>query len=225
MGQYGDTNEPALLGQTTVDWLYDLCNWLLEHVHWYHHVHPHPHVHIDADKIDKPLTEDAEPDQTQLSVQQLRLKLLRDSLHRTMSRRVFLTGGGYSPGSNGVKPPSSEGDCKDPVVINKVNGVGVVGTFKGRNRREGPIEFVFKYENEPDDVVLLQQKLRDLNSLKDLTDLSQSERLKDIYQTPIKDWVNNLNVTEATEFLNDTGVVQVMNKKGVLNQVKNQFGI
>ncbi len=34
LGQYGQTNEPVLLGQTTVDWLYDLCNWLLNHVHW-----------------------------------------------------------------------------------------------------------------------------------------------------------------------------------------------
>lgn len=225
LGQYGETNEPALLGQTTVDWLYDLCDWLLEHVHWYHHVHPHPHVHYDAGKWDRLNTQDANPDQTQLSVQQLRLKLLRDSLHRTMSRRVFLTGGGYAPGSNGVKPIGSEGDCKEPVVINKVNGAGVVGTFKGRNRREGPVEVVFKYENEPDDTVLLQQKLSDLNSLKDIIDLPQGEQLKDIYQIPIKSWVNNLTTTEATEFLNDTGVTQLMNKKGVLGRVKNQFGI
>jgi hypothetical protein len=40
LGQYGQTNEPVLLGQTTVDWLYDLCNWLLDHVHWYNHTHP-----------------------------------------------------------------------------------------------------------------------------------------------------------------------------------------
>lgn len=143
LGQHSETNEPALLGQTTVDWLYDLCNWLLDHVHWYHHVHPHPHSHVDAGAIDLVNTLDANPDQTQIPVQQVTLQLLRDNLHKTMSRRVYLTGGGYAPGSNGVKPTGSEGECSSPVIINTTNGVGVVGTFKGRNRREGPVQTSF----------------------------------------------------------------------------------
>lgn len=147
LGQYGDTNEPALLGQTTVDWLYDLCNWLLDHVHWYHHVHPHPHSHVDAGEIDNLNTDDANPDQTQIPVQQIKLKLLRDSLHKSLSRRVFLTGGGYAPGADGVKPVGSESDCKDPVKINTITGQGVVGDFKGRNRREGPIQTEFQFED------------------------------------------------------------------------------
>lgn len=147
LGQYGETNEPALLGQTTVDWLYDLCNWLLDHVHWYHHVHPHPHGHPDAGPVDVENTNDAIPDQTQIPVQQIKLKLLRDSLHKNLSRRVFLTGGGYAPGSNGVKPTGSGGECKDPVEINTVTGTGVVGDFKGRNRREGPVQIEFEYED------------------------------------------------------------------------------
>jgi hypothetical protein len=147
LGQYGETNEPALLGQTTVDWMYDLCNWLLDHVHWYHHVHPHPHGHEDAGKIDAENTNDANPDQTQIPVQQIKLKLLRDNLHKTLSRRVFVTGGGYAPGSNGVKPTGSGGECKDPVNINTVTGDGVVGDFKGRNRREGPVQVEFEFEN------------------------------------------------------------------------------
>jgi len=147
LGQYGETNEPALLGQTTVDWLYDLCNWLLDHVHWYHHVHPHPHGHEDAGKINAENTNDAVPDQTQIPVQQIKLRLLRDNLHKNLSRRVFLTGGGYAPGSNGVKPPGSGGECKDPVEINTVTGEGVVGDFKGRNRREGPVQIEFELEN------------------------------------------------------------------------------
>ena len=145
LGQYGETNEPALLGQTTVDWLYDLCNWLLDHVHWYHHVHPHPHTHEDAGAISQQNTSDANPDQTQIPVQQITLKLLRDNLHKTMSRRVFVTGGGYAPGSNGVKPPGSGGECRDPVNINTVTGEGVVGDFKGRNRREGPVQIEFEF--------------------------------------------------------------------------------
>ena len=147
LGQYGETNEPALLGQTTVDWMYDLCNWLLDHVHWYHHVHPHPHGHEDAGKIDAENTNDANPDQTQIPVQQIKLQLLRDNLHKTLSRRVFVTGGGYAPGSNGVKPAGSGGECKDPVEINTVTGVGVVGDFKGRNRREGPVQVEFEFED------------------------------------------------------------------------------
>ena len=147
LGQYGETNEPALLGQTTVDWMYDLCNWLLDHVHWYHHVHPHPHGHVDAGKIDAENTNDANPDQTQIPVQQIKLKLLRDNLHKTLSRRVFVTGGGYAPGSNGVKPTGSGGECKDPVEINTVTGAGVVGDFKGRNRREGPVQVEFEFED------------------------------------------------------------------------------
>jgi hypothetical protein len=147
LGQYGETNEPALLGQTTVDWLYDLCNWLLDHVHWYHHVHPYPHSHPDAGGEGPANTIDAVPDQTQIPVQQITLKLLRDNLHKTLSRRVYLTGGGYAPGSNGIKPIGSEGDCKDPVEINTVTGAGVVGDFKGRNRREGPVQIEFEFED------------------------------------------------------------------------------
>jgi len=147
LGQYGETNEPVLLGQTTVDWMYDLCNWLLDHVHWYHHVHPHPHGHEDAGAINGENTKDAVPDQTQIPVQQIKLKMLRDNLHKTLSRRVFVTGGGYAPGSNGVKPTGSGGECKPPVEINTVTGDGVVGTFKGRNRREGPVQVEFKFKD------------------------------------------------------------------------------
>ena len=28
LGEYNQTNEPVLLGQTTVNWLYDFCNWM-----------------------------------------------------------------------------------------------------------------------------------------------------------------------------------------------------
>lgn len=147
LGQYGETNEPALLGQTTVDWLYDLCNWLLDHVHWYHHVHPHPHGHDDAGQISQENTNDAVPDQTQIPVQQIKLRLLRDNLHKALSRRVYLTGGGYAPGSNGVKPANSGAECAPPVVINTVTGDGAIGDFKGRNRREGPVQIEFEFTN------------------------------------------------------------------------------
>jgi hypothetical protein len=89
LGEYDETNEPVLLGQTTVNWMYELCNWLLEHTHWYIHSHP------DAGA--------ASPNKTQLPVQIEKLKQLRDKLHTLMSRRVFVVGGGLAPGQNGAK--------------------------------------------------------------------------------------------------------------------------
>ena len=78
LGEYDQTGEPALLGQTTVNWMYDLCNWLLEHSHWY------LHSHEDAGK--------ESPSQTQLPVQIQQLIALRDKLQTLLSRRVFITG-------------------------------------------------------------------------------------------------------------------------------------
>jgi hypothetical protein len=91
LGQYNETNEPVLLGQTTVDWLYTLCNWLLRHTHWYKHVHEDP----DAG--------DAVLDKTQVPVQDRELILMRDNLNTLLSRRVFVVGGGFAPGKNGVQ--------------------------------------------------------------------------------------------------------------------------
>jgi len=87
LGECDQTGEPALLGQTTVNWLYELCNWILEHTHWYHH------SHVDAGK--------ESPETTQIPVEVQRLIILRDNLHALLSRRVFITGGGYAPGQNG----------------------------------------------------------------------------------------------------------------------------
>ena len=117
LGEYDNTNEPALLGQTTVNWLYDLCNWLLEHVHHYQHSHP------DAGN--------AVPDKTQLPVQVQSLIKMRDRLHYLMSRRVFITGGGFAPGLNG----ESITDGVTPVKIDTISGNGVPGNWNGKNKR------------------------------------------------------------------------------------------
>ena len=129
LGQYGQTNEPVLLGQTTVDWLYDLCNWLLDHVHWYNHVHNN--------------SSGPNPDKTQESVQDKQLKFLRDNLDKLMSRRVFVTGGGYAPGVDGVMPNGMKNGT-EPVSVNIVSGEGLPGEFKGKLRREGPVEIQFE---------------------------------------------------------------------------------
>jgi hypothetical protein len=118
LGEYDMTNEPALLGQTTVNWLYDMCNWLLEHTHWY------KHSHVDAGE--------ESPSQTQLPVQIKQLMALRDKLHTLMSRRVFVTGGGFAPGQNGGSIP----DGTAPTKISVATGNGVPGGWKGTNYRK-----------------------------------------------------------------------------------------
>ncbi len=117
LGEYDMTNEPALLGQTTVNWLYELCNWLLAHTHWYHH------SHVDAGA--------ESPSQTQMPVEVQQLIALRDKLHTLMSRRVFMTGGGLAPGQNG----GSITNGTAPVKISVGNGAGVPGGWKGANFR------------------------------------------------------------------------------------------
>lgn len=118
LGQYDETNEPALLGQTSVDWLYDLCEWLKIHTHLYEHSHP------DAGN--------ASPNQTQERIQLPQLIALQNRLDKLLSRRVFVTGGGYAPGDNGGKIT----DGTAPVSINTTTGQGVPGGFKGSKRRE-----------------------------------------------------------------------------------------
>lgn len=117
LGEYDITDEPAVLGQTLANWLYDLCNWIAEHTHWY------KHSHVDAG------TES--PSQTQTPVQIQKLFALRDRIHTILSRRVFITGGGFAPGQNGGKIT----DGTEPVKINVGTGSGVPGGWKGANKR------------------------------------------------------------------------------------------
>lgn len=117
LGEYNVTDEPVLLGQTTVNWMYNLCNWLIKHTHWYHH------SHTDAGS--------ESPSSTQMPVELQELVNLRDSLHTLMSKRVFVTGGGLAPGKDGEKIT----DGIEPVRINTKTGSGVPGTYKGKNFR------------------------------------------------------------------------------------------
>lgn len=117
LGEYDQTNEPALLGQTTVSWLYEMCNWLLSHTHWY----KHSHYYAGQES----------PSHTQLPVEVKNLMALRDKLHTLLSRRVFLTGGGLAPGQNG----GSITDGTAPINISTGTGAGVPGGWKGANHR------------------------------------------------------------------------------------------
>lgn len=127
LGEYDKTDEPVLLGQTTVNWLYELCNWLLAHTHWYHH------SHVDAGK--------ESPEQTQLPVQVQQLIALRDKLHTLMSRRVYVTGGGLAAGQDGASIPEGA----TPVKINVASGAGAPGGFKGKNYRLSAAQADAKY--------------------------------------------------------------------------------
>jgi hypothetical protein len=117
LGEYDQTNEPVLLGQTVVNWLYELCNWLLAHIHWYHH------SHTDAGK--------ESPSQTQTPVQVQQLIALRNTLKTLLSKRVFVTGGGLAPGQDGGTIPNGT----SPTKINVGSGTGVPGRWKGDNYR------------------------------------------------------------------------------------------
>ena len=207
LGEYNQTNEPAVLGQTLVDWLYDLCNWLLDHKHGNNHIHPHPHVHthphihpdphvhvgggtggditgppippLTLDGITTGIPDDgtiaaltsmaspqsidttktlgtgptlnavpsntlnAVPTNTEISTEQLALQKLRDSLGVILSKRVFLTGGGYAPGLYSSMLTNT--------FINPYTGEGVPGGYKsapfGNVRGPNPSEIHKKFSN------------------------------------------------------------------------------
>lgn len=102
LGEIDKTDEPVLLGQTTVNWLYELCNWLLMHVHWHHHTHLD---NIDQGDGNTVKVGEEDPHKTQEPVQRQELIQLRNTLHQLMSRRVFVTGGGFAPGQDGAQIP------------------------------------------------------------------------------------------------------------------------
>lgn len=114
LGEYNQTSEPVLLGQTTVNWLYEFCNWAIAHTHWYKHTHP---------DVGQPT-----PNQTQTSIQIASLTALRDELNTLMSKRVFVTGGGFAPGKNGGNITNGT----SPVSVSS-SGDGVPGGFSGTN--------------------------------------------------------------------------------------------
>jgi hypothetical protein len=92
LGEYDQTAEPVPLGQTTVNWLSALCDLLLEHTHWYLHSHPD----AQGGTVGTPT-----PNQTQILVQNMKLIILQQNLQALLSRRVFVTGGGFAPGQDG----------------------------------------------------------------------------------------------------------------------------
>ena len=120
LGEYDVTDEPALLGQTTINWLYDLCEWLKAHTHF----HAHGHYHHYSGVVEET---------TQLPKQKAELIVLQKRLNLLLSRRVFITGGGFAPGKNGAEGSFRNGP--PPVRISIPSGANVPGGWKGKDKR------------------------------------------------------------------------------------------
>lgn len=119
LGEYDNTDEPVLLGQTTVNLLWDFLEMFKQHVH------KHEHGHVDAGEPSPKMTQTpTNPFIQQATALQVRLKSL-------LSRRVYVTGGGFAPGQDGLSIPEGV----PPVKINVSNGVGAPGGFKGSSHR------------------------------------------------------------------------------------------
>jgi hypothetical protein len=122
LGEYNQTREPAMLGQTSIEWLYDLCEWLHTHTHWYHHSHP------DAGA--------ESPSNTQQRVEEPSLNALQNRLPTLLSKRVFMTGGGYAPGADG-----QDIERLDNTRVGRINNtpggyyVAKPGAFRGAGGR------------------------------------------------------------------------------------------
>ncbi len=129
LGEYDKTDEPVLLGQTTVNLLWDFLEMFKQHVH------KHEHSHVDAgDPSPRMTQEPTNPFIQQATALQVRLKSL-------LSRRVYVTGGGFSPGQNGASIPEGT----PPVKIDVGSGAGAPGGFKGQSHRIGAAEAAATY--------------------------------------------------------------------------------
>jgi hypothetical protein len=132
LGQYDETREPVVLGQTLVEVLADLCDWLAAHVH------PHPHSHPSSggrgnDATNIPLcTTHPNSQFTSGGSKAFKIEELRARLTDILSRRVFVTGGGYAPGSDGGNL-----DDSPDIKSNKMPTVSIPGGFKGTLRGSG----------------------------------------------------------------------------------------
>ena len=119
LGEYDKTDEPVLLGQTTVNLIWDFLELFKQHVH------KHEHSHVNAGSPSPHMTQEpTDPFIQQATALQVRLKSL-------LSRRVYVTGGGFAPGQNGASIPEST----PPVTIDVGSGAGAPGGFKGESHR------------------------------------------------------------------------------------------
>jgi hypothetical protein len=119
LGEYDNTDEPVLLGQTTVNLLWDFLEMFKQHVH------KHEHSHTNAGAPSPKMT------QTPIDPVIQQATALQDRLKSLLSRRVYVTGGGFAPGQNGAFIPEGT----PPVKIDVGSGAGVPGGFKSESHR------------------------------------------------------------------------------------------
>lgn len=113
LGQYDESKEPVLLGQTSVEWMYCLCQVVKEL----------------AEIIGGPAL-----------IQNGKLSFLQLKLTELLSKRVFVTGGGYAPGSDGgiSSELSSSGKKSDALFVGNVPKI-IGGQGDGKSIMESPI--------------------------------------------------------------------------------------
>lgn len=100
LGDHGKTYEPALLGRSTVAWMYTMCDWMLLNVNTQIEVLAALQLHTHTTKTGPTLLPILPPasvmwaDQIlSLKAQQISLLALRSQLSSLMSGRVFVAGG------------------------------------------------------------------------------------------------------------------------------------
>lgn len=100
LGDHGKTYEPALLGRSTVAWMYAMCDWMLLNTNTQLEVLLALQLHVHTTKIGPTLLPILPPasvmwaDQIlSLKAQQISLLALRSQLSSLMSGRVFVAGG------------------------------------------------------------------------------------------------------------------------------------
>jgi len=140
LGEYDQTKEPAVLGESLIEWLWELGEWLKTHRHNFihEHIHSHPGPGDPAGANATSGVPNAKFDafepyitQTPIELHNKQLTALISKLPEILSKRVFLTGGGYAKGQDG-------GDVeklKPGATLAKVPGgyhVAKSGEFEGK---------------------------------------------------------------------------------------------
>lgn len=100
LGNHGVTYEPALLGRSTVAWMYSMCDWMLLNVNTQIEVLLALQTHVHTTKNGPTLLPILPPASVlwaeqllSLQASQISLIALRSQLSSLMSGRVFVAGG------------------------------------------------------------------------------------------------------------------------------------
>ena len=100
LGDHGKTYEPALLGRSTVAWMYSMCDWMLLNVNTQIQVLMALQTHLHLTKTGPTLLPILPPASVlwaeqllSLQASQISLLALRSQLSSLMSGRVFVAGG------------------------------------------------------------------------------------------------------------------------------------